>query len=327
MEYTDEDIEFARRILTHREELTEEQVEAWMADRKHVELLGRLAEIHEDRSVDEEIHSEVDEKARLEQVVREQKSRRMTLRWSLAASVILIIGLSVSRTVSEWRDLKDEKVLAETTGMSSGMRAELILTGGKKVNLGQTNAWIKGVQEEGIYQDSLLGLNYTEARVSGETGASESVFNTLNVPAGGCYSLHLADGTRVLLNSGTELRYPVIFTGNQRTVDLVGEAYFEVKQDAEHPFVVVVSGVEVNVFGGKFNVNTLPPGTVQVVMVDGQGAILVESSGNDVPLNANQVAEYVLQTRVINVKDIDPRTSGIWKNKRAIFEKKSVGKE
>ncbi|WP_065217926.1 MULTISPECIES: hypothetical protein [Butyricimonas] len=83
MEYTDEDIEFARQILTHREELEDALVEKWMEDEEHMRLLDELA--------------------------ADRKSRRMTLYWSVAISIILILVLYIGRGVEGWKNLKEEK--------------------------------------------------------------------------------------------------------------------------------------------------------------------------------------------------------------------------
>ena len=79
-------------------------------------------------------------------------------------------------------------------------------------------------------------------------------FHTIQVPRGGEYILILDDGTRVWMNSESELRYPVSFHGSERRVYLKGEAYFEVKHDEEHPFVVETFACDVRVLGTKFNV-------------------------------------------------------------------------
>ena len=83
MEYTDEDIEFARQILTRGEELEEALVKKWMEDEVHVRLLDELA--------------------------ADRKSRRMTLYWSVAISIILILVLYIGRGVEEWKNLHEEK--------------------------------------------------------------------------------------------------------------------------------------------------------------------------------------------------------------------------
>lgn len=81
-------------------------------------------------------------------------------------------------------------------------------------------------------------------------GAETSLF----VPAGQRVNLTLPDGTVVWLNAQTRLTYPTAFTGNERKVNLQGEAYFEVAHNPEMPFIVSSGGIDMKVLGTTFNV-------------------------------------------------------------------------
>ncbi|EGV42070.1 FecR family protein [Bizionia argentinensis JUB59] len=83
-------------------------------------------------------------------------------------------------------------------------------------------------------------------------------FNTLMVPYGKTFAVSLSDGTKVTLNAGSELTYPVEFIENEknRTVFLNGEAYFEVTPNKEHPFIVSSNDMDIKVLGTKFNVTS-----------------------------------------------------------------------
>lgn len=76
----------------------------------------------------------------------------------------------------------------------------------------------------------------------------------LYVPVGKQLNLTLADGTNVWLNSGTRLKYPAIFSGKERRVEIDGEGYFKVQKDADCPFRVQTDGGVVEVLGTTFNV-------------------------------------------------------------------------
>lgn len=84
------------------------------------------------------------------------------------------------------------------------------------------------------------------------------VFNTLKVPYGKTFGLVLSDGTKVKLNSGSELKYPVNFIDEEknRMVYLNGEAFFEVKKNTERPFIVNTKEMDIQVLGTKFNVTS-----------------------------------------------------------------------
>ena len=321
MGYTDEDIEFANLILTDRGNLDDAKVEVWMKDPEHVMLLKEFATVYQKRMNIDFNRDKKEEFARLENTIQERKSRRMTLRWSVAASVILFIGLFVGRMVNEWRNLDEMRMLAETERIVPGVKAELILSTGERVVLNQQCVSIEGVNETGIQNDSVTGLNYTTAKVQGE----ELVYNTMRIPVGGFYQLALSDGSKVWLNSMTEFRFPVAFTGEERKVYLTGEAYFEVAPNSKHPFIVVTEeGMEVKVYGTEFNMNTYQHGGVQTVLVSGKVGIRVNATGKEVMLAPRQMAEYSEKTGMVRVEDTDPYRYIAWKDGEFVFERETI---
>lgn len=106
---------------------------------------------------------------------------------------------------------------------------------------------------------------------SNEVNVNTLSYNTLKIPYGQTFELLLSDGTTVFLNAGTSIKYPIKFLeGHSREVFLEGEAYFDVVKDKEHLFVVNNKGVNVEVYGTKFNVSTYPEDNVtDVVLVEG----------------------------------------------------------
>ena len=321
MGYTDEDIEFANLILTDRGNLDDAKVEVWMKDPEHVMLLKEFATVYQKRMNIDFNRDKKEEFARLENTIQERKSRRMTLRWSVASSVILFIGLFVGRMVNEWRNLDEMRMLAETERIVPGVKAELILSTGERVVLNQQCVSIEGVNETGIQNDSVTGLNYTTAKVQGEG----MIYNTMRIPVGGFYQLALSDGSKVWLNSMTEFRFPVAFTGEERKVYLTGEAYFEVAPNSKHPFIVVTEeGMEVKVYGTEFNMNTYQHGVVQTVLVSGKVGIRVNATGKEVMLAPRQMAEYSEKTGMVRVEDTDPYRYIAWKDGEFVFERETI---
>ncbi|NVN19054.1 DUF4974 domain-containing protein [Muricauda sp. HICW] len=104
-----------------------------------------------------------------------------------------------------------------------------------------------------------------------ETADGELVYNTLKVPNAKRFNIVLSDGTKVHLNSGSSLRYPVNFSHNgKREVFLEGEAFLEVAHDKEHPFVVRANDLNVEVLGTRFNLSNYgEKSSTEVVLVDG----------------------------------------------------------
>lgn len=81
-------------------------------------------------------------------------------------------------------------------------------------------------------------------------------YNVLATSEQGDFKIILSDGTRVWMNEESELRYPDEFVEEQRVVYLKGEAYFEVKKDSLHPFIVKTTSAQIDVLGTSFNVNS-----------------------------------------------------------------------
>jgi ferric-dicitrate binding protein FerR (iron transport regulator) len=93
--------------------------------------------------------------------------------------------------------------------------------------------------------------------------------HTIYVPKGGEYELSLTDGSKVFLNSETQLVFPSRFEGGARQIELTGEAYFEIKKDVK-PFIVKTNGLQIEVLGTSFNVNAYPDNAfVNATLVEG----------------------------------------------------------
>ncbi|WP_268225248.1 FecR family protein [Sinomicrobium oceani] len=154
------------------------------------------------------------------------------------------------------------------------------------VTIQMENGDIKTIDTEGEYpvtddNGKRLGtirngkLMYTKKDFS---GGKKIVYNTLNVPNGKRFDIVLSDGTHVFLNSGSSLKYPVVFPENgKRKVYLEGEAFFDVTHHREHPFVVRAQNLHVEVLGTTFNLsNYSEDDDTSVVLVN--GAVSLSSS-------------------------------------------------
>lgn len=109
----------------------------------------------------------------------------------------------------------------------------------------------------------------------------EPVYNTLTVPRGENYSIVLADGTRVWVNALSSLKFPTSFKGaDSRTVELVGEGFFEVAHDTLHPFRVMTAQQTIIVTGTAFNVTAYAEEVSRTTLC--QGRVTVETFAGDV---------------------------------------------
>jgi len=253
------------------------------------------------------------------------RKRRIIHYWPVAASVVLLVGVFVGFALNEWSQMKADQGIAQTERIVPGVKAELILSTGERVCLAQRSEFIEGMKESGIRNDSLAGLNYVGAKIQGKEIGEEIVYNTMQIPVGGFYQLKLADGTKVWLNSLTQLRFPVTFAGEERKVYLTGEAYFEVARDSVHPFIVATDeGMEVKVYGTEFNVDTYRKGTVKTTLVNGKVGIRVSATGEEVRLSPNQMALFTKATQSIQVENVDPYRAIAWKDGKFVFEDEPI---
>ena len=316
MGYKDDDIEFANRLLTRREELNDEEVTAWLKEKNHVELLDEIAAIRQKLSGQSYGENGEEEFLHLEKSIYDQKSRRMTLRWSIAASIILLVGLFVGRTINGVRDMHEEQELAKNVMQPGTSKAILMMADGKEVVLEQGQNLNILLNERVRVATSSQGIVYEE---HGKGMVTEE-YNKLTTPVGGEYSLVLSDGTKVFLNADSELKYPVEFSDGKRIVDLKGEAYFEVHKDSLRPFIVRMNGAEVTVLGTSFNVNTYgDDGQIYTTLVNGSVRVSSMKNKQEEILKPGMQSVMNVQSGLLTVRKVDVEPYVAWREGRFVF--------
>jgi transmembrane sensor len=100
---------------------------------------------------------------------------------------------------------------------------------------------------------------------------SEPVYNVMETPKGRNYHLVLPDGSQAWLNASSSIRYPTVFTGKERKVEMTGEVYFEVVKNAKQPFTVKINdNNSVDVLGTHFNINAYSnENTINTTLLEG----------------------------------------------------------
>lgn len=132
--------------------------------------------------------------------------------------------------------------------------------------------------------------------------------------------LTLPDGTHVMLNSKSTLLYPEQFSGETRSVYLIGEANFKVKPDKKHPFIVKATDFQITALGTEFNVNAYPENDEQVATLL-EGSVKVEFNKllSNVVLKPNQQLAYNKQTKKpkLHIPDVEDVTA--WQRGELVF--------
>lgn len=143
--------------------------------------------------------------------------------------------------------------------------------------------------------------------------------NTYFNPRGGDQKeLILADGSKVWLNAASSLKFPDRFDGSERVVELSGEGFFEVTNDAGKPFRVKIKDAEVEVLGTHFNIKAYDDESIsRTTLID--GSVRVENGTRPVVLKPGEQAEIpypspgvVPAIKVVPVVNADAVVA--WKN-------------
>ena len=213
----------------------------------------------------------------------QQVKKRFSFRMALSAAAVLLL-IMASGT---WFIFFRKKVLFNREQISAVVQknqpsVSLQLNNGQSVDLGRANTGKSIAVGNTTLNAGNNGLQYT----SGDTTQ-----NTLSVPGGTNYKITLSDGTEVVLNAATRLRFPFRFSKARREVYLEGEAFFKVAPDARRPFIVHTSLTSVNVLGTSFNVNSYEEGKVRTALVEGS-VITQSNDGKSMELKPGYAAEY-----------------------------------
>jgi len=158
--------------------------------------------------------------------------------------------------------------------------------------------------------------------------ADKIAYNYLTIPRGGEFFVQLSDGTKVWLNSESQLKYPVAFiAGKTRQVELMyGEAYFEVSPSTAHngaTFKVFNKAQEIEVLGTEFNIKAYKDeNNIYTTLVEGKVAVKYESKTQN--LVPNQQSNYNLKNNTLSIAVVDTFNETSWKKGVFSFDGKSL---
>jgi len=142
------------------------------------------------------------------------------------------------------------------------------------------------------------------------------------VPTAEQSRLTLPDGTRVWVNSETEIKYSNQFNTKDRDIILSGEAYFEVAHNEELPFNVLANGAKIKVTGTKFNVKGFADDReVETVLVEGKVELsrVGDNSGRSIELRPGDKATLNLENSKVAISREDVMDDVAWKDGKLVF--------
>jgi len=260
-----------------------------------------------------------------------QGRRPRVIRFVRLSAAAVIIVLFVGGAFLAWQARRTEATLvAEVPAVQDvapGRNgAILTLADGKQVVLDSSrNGPLPKQGSTAVTEGNTGRLEYRAAA----TPATGFLFNTLTTPRGRSIDVLLSDGTRVWLNAASSIRYPVTFTGKDRTVQVSGEAYFQVAKDAAMPFRVEVSlpgGVrqEIQVLGTSFNVSAYgEDGVVRTTLVEGSVKVITGTETRPISPGQQLILDGSDQLQLDAAADVEKAVA--WKEGSFVFHADDLG--
>lgn len=255
------------------------------------------------------------EKSQKKQNIPVFSKRRSWYPYAAAASIIMLFSISYL-----WLN-------KETTGVPAVANVP--------IEIGDSKAKLTLEDGSVIALEKGTSYNTNNAKSNGEQiiydakGKPKSGFNFLTVPRTGEFTVQLADGTKVWLNSESQLKYPTAFTpGEARKVELVyGEAYFEVSPSSSHhgdKFKVVNLKQEIEVIGTEFNIKAYKDESIiYTTLVKGKISLKTANTSNI--LTPDHQAVLDLKLNKVQISEVDVYNDIAWKEGLFSFESKPLG--
>ncbi len=300
-----------------------EELENWLKKNKNLLIFKRFVETNYLTSLsmtEENIENAKNEIIyRIKKLERKIKLRKLRV-LSIAASVCLIFGITI---FNQFKLLKPEVKVNQTIEIGSS-KAILTLGNGNQVVLEKgkkfQNKTVNSNGEE---------LTYSQKNKSNKKSLRNQVpYNILTVPRGGKFFINLSDGSKVWLNSDSQLKYPIKFTdGKAREIELLyGEAFFEISPSENHngsAFNVFTKSQKINVLGTKFNIKAYNEDKfITTTLVEGN--VSVQKGEFIKKLNPEQQAKVNFESNEIQIYDVDVSQEISWMSDLFSFNEASL---
>ncbi len=344
MSLTDERVAYLLQVWISRQSTAAEEQELfnWLANNGDPSLVKlHIQQLTEQFASTDKV-SAVDWESLYEKILQGRKQNAAVSRlpaysinkqWvRYAAAVLIVLGLGSALVLS--LDTQKKQSVATTSqkrassndiNAPASNRATITLANGQKVFLDSV------VNGELAKQGNIKLVKLANGQISYQpvTGSAikELQFNTLLNPRGSkVIFVTLSDGSRVWLDAGSSVTYPVSFVGKERRVTITGEAYFEVAHDASMPFIVSKGDVQVEVLGTHFNFNAYDDETtIRTTLLE--GSVKVKFHDKHVVIKPGQQAQLENSVAPSSQKtlkvagDIDIEQVMAWKNGSFAFNR------
>lgn len=223
----------------------------------------------------------------------------------IAASIVFAFIL-----LTEYENLFEVEILSDVERINA---PKVSTTDIRLILADDETILLRGKDAEIVYKENDITIKDTEKVIKKEQEiqGEATAYNQLIVPLGKRSMLTFNDGSRIWVNAGTRVVYPVLFKGNKREIFIDGEAFLEVSHDSNSPFIVKTKGLDVEVLGTSFNITAYEKDTLQrVVLVSGIVKVHSKSKVKTI-LTPNEM--YTCTQEGFQVQTIDVEDYISWK--------------
>ena len=165
-------------------------------------------------------------------------------------------------------------------------------------------------------------LTFNSRENKSATNQEAPVWNTIKTSTGMQSQFVLPDGSEIWLNASSSIKYPLVF-GKYREVELSGEAFFDVQKDENHPFIVKLGKINIEVVGTSFNIlNYSDESQTEIILKSGKVKVFSGdySEANEITyLNPGQRAVYIDSLRKVFIDDVEVDKYTAWMEGKLVF--------
>jgi ferric-dicitrate binding protein FerR (iron transport regulator) len=248
---------------------------------------------------------------------------RLWPRLAAAAAIIIVLSGAVCLLIRRFPTPEIAKTPVHDVA-PGGNKAILTLANGSHIALDSAQKGLLTQQQDAVIEKTADGsIRYATANGISASPAGAPQYNIISTPRGGQYAVTLSDGTRVMLNAASSLRYPAVFTGKDRHVELSGEAWFDIARDKQHPFIVTSGDQDIQVLGTQFNLNAYDdePGIKTTLLT---GSVIVSNRSTHRSHSLSPGQQSLLTATNLSISTADTEEATAWKNGYFMFESKDI---
>lgn len=293
--YIEERIQKALDIVENATEISDEQLAELDADK---DLLQDCRDLHSMKMMSRQQNARIDVEKEYEAFERRhlpKRRHRMAIWWGMAAAAAAVfIGFIFMQKTPETAT-KQPLMVYEADAQLEPIT--ITKKSGKKMT-------VKATEQQQEYTPTIEEMEIEDVL-------------TVDVPKGGSYTVNLPDGSRVYLYADSRLVFPTRFAGDERAVQLEGEAYFVVAKDSDHPFIVNTPSMQTMVLGTEFNVRAYGEATDQVTLIS--GSVMVNKNQYHAKLNPGEQAA-IKSNGALSIAQVDTEQYTSWRDGYFYFD-------